>query len=378
MGLEPGFGIADEEYQIRALRRIGDFRKWPTGALKRFTALRFKGDELTGNDVKVYHDYQDFMQRRNMLDFDMLILKTASLMRIEAVRNRVASKWDCVLVDEFQDLNRVQYSIIKSLASSHGNIFAVGDDEQSIYSWAGADPRVFTIFLNNFALTAKAELGENRRCPREVVALARKFVNANTPIFADRRHGESDRNSPFPIVAHGFETEVDELAWIIDDMRRDREEHARTWGDYALLYRTHEIGYNAEAGFLGAGVPCRMAQGRALADDPVVSYLIAALRVIADPDDPVHQERFLQVVLPRALFDGARAKADEQSTPVLDYINRMARALPREDGDRRKMVRGFYAFEESRSPRSHSRFDLRAGRRASLSESRRVSHDPRG
>ncbi len=344
IGLEPGFGIADEDYQIRALRRIGDYRKWPGGALKRFTAMRFKGDAITGQDVMVYQDYQSFLKKRNMLDFDMLILKTNELMRVESVADELRSRWDSVLVDEFQDLNRIQYAIIKALAAKHRNIFAVGDDEQSIYSWAGADPEVFVLYSNNFEVSKRAQLGENRRCPQEVVALSRKLVAANTPIFADRKHGESDRTSPFPIVAHAFDTESEELAWIIDDLRRDREANGLDWGDYALLYRTHEIGYNAEAGFLSSGVPCRMAQGRALADDPVVSYLVAALRVISAPEDPVHQERFLQVVLPRALFDGARAKADEGSTPLLRYIERMARALPKEDGDRRKIMRGFYAL----------------------------------
>lgn len=344
IGLEPGFGIADEEYQIRALRRVGDYRKWPGGALKRFTAMRFKAEPITGNDVKVYRDYQDFLKNRNMLDFDQLILRTADLMREESVAREVRTRWDAILVDEFQDLNRTQYSIIRALALDHRNVFAVGDDEQSIYSWAGADPEVFRLYSNDFQITTRAQLGENRRCPIEVVSLSRKLVSSNTPIFSDRKHGESERSSPFPILAHAFDSEADELAWIISDLTRDREESGLSWGQYALLYRTHEIGYNAEAGFLSRGVPCRMAQGRALADDPVVSYLIAALRVISAPDDPVHQERFLQVVLPRALFDSAQAKADEGSTPLLRYLAGIARTLPRDHGDRKKIKRAQYAL----------------------------------
>jgi DNA helicase-2/ATP-dependent DNA helicase PcrA len=345
IGLEPGFGIADEEYQIRALRRVGDFRKWPGGTLKRFTAMRFKSEAITGDDVKFYRDYQSFLQKRNMLDFDQLILRTADLLRVREVAEKLRARWDCVLVDEFQDLNRAQYSIIRSLASGHRNVFAVGDDEQSIYSWAGADPKVFTEYMNDFEVKTRAQLGENRRCPCEVISLSRKLVDGNTPIFADRKYGESSRSSSFPILAHSFDNESDELAWIIDDLRRDREESGLSWGEYALLYRTHDIGYNAEAGFLREGLPCRMAQGRALADDPVVSYLVAALRVISAPDDPVHRERFLQVVLPRALFDGARAKADEGRTALIRYLDSMARSLPKDHGDRRKIRRSFVALQ---------------------------------
>ena len=71
----------------------------------------------------------------------------------------------------------------------------------------------------------------------------------------------------------GFDTEVAELAWIIDDVRRDRAEHGHDWSDVAVLYRKHEIGDGLEGAFLNAGIPCRLAQGRALAEDPVVAYV---------------------------------------------------------------------------------------------------------
>lgn len=345
VGLRPGFGIADEDYQLSVLHRIEGFRRYHGNTLKCFTAHRFHGDELRDNDATLYMAYRDFLDKRNLLDFDMLVLKTAELMRVDSVAPAVRARWDCVLVDEFQDLNRVQYAIIYALASEHGNVFAVGDDEQSIFSWAGADPEVFTTFVNDFALSTRAELGDNRRCPSEVMAFARKLITNNTPLFGDRRHAEAERSSPFDVKAVSFATDDAEIAWIIDDIRRDREENTLEWGDFALLYRTHEIGNAAEAGLLTAGVPCRMAHGRALAEDPVVRYVIAALRVILYPDDPLHKEGFLRVVLPKPLIDGARAKADENNLPLLAYLERMARGLPREHGDRRKIWRGFYALQ---------------------------------
>ncbi|MEO5580020.1 MAG: UvrD-helicase domain-containing protein, partial [Gemmatimonadaceae bacterium] len=343
-GLEPGFGIADEEYQLLVLRRVEGNSRWHRKLIGQFTAYRFCGEPLHDNDRGVYERYMAFLEKRNMVDFDMLVLKTAELLRNEVVAAQVRRRWDCILVDEFQDLNTAQYSIIRSLAIDHRNVFAVGDDEQSIYSWAGADPKVFLQFVNDFGVKTKMQLGENRRCPSDVVTLARRLVNINTPIFADRRHAESDRQSPFPVTALSFDTDELEFDWILDDLRRDRDEHTLEWGDFALLYRTHEIGHMAEAAFLAGGVPCRMAQGRALADDPVVGYLVAALRVISAPDDPIHKERFLQVVLPRPLFNGARAKADESRESLLYYLETMARTLPREDGDRRKIWRGLFAL----------------------------------
>ena len=344
VGLAAGFGIADDEYQLSVLRRLEGFRRWHGSTLRCFSAFRFSGEPMRGNDFTLYGLYQDFLEKRNLVDFDMLVLKTAELLRIDSVAEEVRRRWDCVLVDEFQDLNPVQYEIIRALASEHKNIFAVGDDEQSIYSWAGADPEVFLTLVNDFGVATKAQLGENRRCPTEVVALARMLVTNNTPIFADRSHAEAERSSPFPVTALSFDTDDDEIAWIIDDIRRDRDAHGLAWGDFAILYRKHEIGNIAEAGFLKAGVPCRMAQGRALADDAVVRYLIGALRVIGDPDDPINKENFLRVVLPRPLFDGARAKAEESRAALLPYLEKYARSLPREHGDARKIWRGLFAL----------------------------------
>src|SRR5687767_7646132 len=335
--LESGFGIVDEEYQRSVLRRLEGHRPWHRSVLTRFSAHRFRGDELRQNDQELYDRYRRFLEQRNLLDFDMLVLKTAELLRNKETAAQIRSRWDCVLVDEFQDLNRIQYGIIRELAREHRNVFAVGDDEQSIYSWAGADPEVFVLFQNDFG-AARVELVENRRCPREVVALARRLVTINTPIFRDRVHGEgSDRDSPFPVVAWSFPDEDAEIAWVLDDVRRDREEHALPWDEFALLYRTNEMGSAAEAAFLSAGIPCRLAQGRALSEDPVVGYVIAALRVIAHPDDEIHQENFLQVVLPKALFDDVRAKSEESQEPLLAKAREIAKALPKDHGDRSKL-----------------------------------------
>ena len=344
VGLEPGFGIADDDYQRAVLRRLQVPPAWHGSVLARFAAYRFRGDELRPDDRMLFTRYTEFLDKRKLVDFDSLVLKTGQLLRNASVGATVRRRWDCVLVDEFQDLNPVQYAIIHELAREHRNVFAVGDDEQSIYSWAGADPEVFLSFANDFDVKTMAQLKENRRCPREIVALSRRLVMINTPIFSDRRHAESERECMFPVTALTFANEDAEIAWIIEDLRRDREQHRLEWGEYALLYRRHEIGDGAESSFLTAGIPCRLANGRALAEDPVVSYVIAALRVIGYPDDPIHKESFLEVVLPRPLFDGARAKAEEGQQNLLPYLEQMARQLPREHGDSRKIWRGFYAL----------------------------------
>jgi DNA polymerase III epsilon subunit family exonuclease len=329
--LEPGFGIADEEYQLATLRRIEGPRRWHRNTLTRFSAHRFRGDPLMHNDVALFHDYERFLTDRKLVDFDTLVIKAAELLERPDDSKTVRSRWDVVLVDEFQDLNPVQYRVIRALARDHRHVFAVGDHEQSIYSWAGADPALFKTFLNEFNITAPIQLRENRRCTNDVFSLACKLANYNTPIFADRVLPITDRESAFPVQTLGFVTDEEEEAWLVEDIRRDREEHGHMWGDVALLYRKHDIGNRLETAFLNAGIPVRLAQGRALADDPVVAYVIAASRVISSSKDSVFRDAFLRVVLPKSLFLEAQAEAERNGIELHIQLRRKALGLPRKE-----------------------------------------------
>lgn len=336
-GLESGFGIADDEYQMNALRRLEGFRRWHRSTLTRFSAHRFRGDELMRNDAALFKRYEEFLAARNVVDFDTLVIKAAALVEGPA-GDAIRARWDVVLVDEFQDLNPVQYRVVRALAEKHRHVFAVGDDDQSIYSWAGADPAVFKHFVNDFKIADRIHLGENHRCPADIFALARKLVDVNQPIFGGRDSPQAQRPATFPVEVAWFEMDETEADWIAADIRRDRETHGHHWGDVALLHRTHAVGDLLETACIDAGIPCRRAQGRSLADDPVIAYVVAAARAIHRPGDDLHREAFFRVVLPHALFDEARAKADEQEISLWTQLSRMAAQLPRAD-DNGKQIR---------------------------------------
>ena len=339
VGVERGFGIADEDYQLSVLRRIEGPRRWHRYTLNRFSAYRFRGMPLLHDDSRLFAQYERFLAARKVLDFDTLVINAASLLETAGESAGVQDRWDVILVDEFQDLNPVQYRVVRALAKRHEHVFAVGDHEQSIYSWAGADLSVFTSFVNDFRLSRKIHLDQNHRCPREAFELARKLVRINPALFEDHVPPTAERESPFPVGVMTFDTDDEEAAWIVDDIRRHRGEHAIGWGDVALLYRTHEIGHVLEAALINGSVPCRLAQGRALADDPVVTYVIAALRVIADPTDDVHRDAFFGVVLPRPLFDEARAQAEAARQTLGRHLKYMASRLPRSHENARQIRR---------------------------------------
>ena len=350
VGLQEGFGIADELYQQALLRRLKVPQKLHKSVLDAFARYRFRGEPLGHRYEKYYDGYRRATTERNIVDFDGLLLKTAELFRIASVASAVRARWDVILVDEFQDLNPVQYGIIRELAHEHRHVFAVGDDEQSVYSWTGADPRIFATFANDFQIVGDDRLHhlqENRRCPPEVLKYARRLISLNEQVFKDRTSQATNVESPFPVIALTFADDDDEAAWIIADLTHDHAEHDAEigWGDVGLLYRTHRIGSALESAFLNSGIPCRLAHGRALADDKVVAYVLAALRVIASPEDEIHQENFYQTVLPEALFNDARARSEETGSSLVQQLEQMARTLPRVHGDGKKIWRGIYSLK---------------------------------
>jgi hypothetical protein len=193
VGARRGFGIADEEYQMDVLRRLGVWEKRRRWLLGRFGLHRVSGVELTPDDLGIFTSYRAHLEQRNLLDFDDLVDRTASLFaNYDEIAEVVAGRWDYVLVDEFQDLNPLQYAIVKRLARAHGNLFVVGDDEQSVFSWTGADPRVLRQFVNDFGLSQKhiVLLDENRRNARQIFEPARRLLGQN-PSCSRRRCARS-------------------------------------------------------------------------------------------------------------------------------------------------------------------------------------------
>ncbi|HEV8356512.1 MAG TPA: UvrD-helicase domain-containing protein [Gemmatimonadales bacterium] len=348
VGVRRGFGIADQEYQLGVLRRLGVWEKRRGWLLTRFGLHRAKDVSLTNDDLATFQRYCAHLQHRNLIDFDDIIVKTAELFsRYEEIAEQVAGRWDYLLVDEFQDLTPRQYAVVRRLAWRHRNLFGVGDDEQSVYSWTGADPRVLREFANDFGLTRTLVLDENRRTARHIFETARRLLRQNPSLFEEKVL-IARRESPFPVRALGFPDEAAEAAWLLADLLADQAGTGLPWGEYAVLYRTHEIGELLEAQLIGAGIPCRLAAGRALQDDPVVRYLIAATRVIAEPDDALRQEEYVRVVLPPMLWAGIATEAERHRQIPLDWMRTIARPRGRSgraDEDTRKLRRADCALQ---------------------------------
>src|ERR1041384_6151491 len=288
-GLRKGFGVADDDYQRVILSRLrvpaepagprkglaaaaADYRRFfparrrvPADRrgqlLTLFGRHRFQGYRLTPGDIRLFHEYTSWLAHRNMVDFDQLITKAEPLV------DRIRDRWDYVLVDEFQDVNAVQYDLLKKLVEPHGNFFAVGDDEQSIFAWTGADPYVLVRFQRDYEVEPII-LDKNCRSTRQIFETARRVLAQNPQLFTKQL--TADRESTHEVQAFTFKDEAEEAAWLLNDL-------TAPWGECAILYRKHRVGEYVEGRLLRAGFPCRLARGRSLMEDEVIKYVVTAL-----------------------------------------------------------------------------------------------------
>src|SRR5216110_416975 len=376
-GLRKGFGVADEQYQKVILGRLHVPLEQRGSLLNRFSRHRVQDYRLTDDDARLYREYAVWLAHRNMLDFDDLVVKAAELVRTHGdIADAIAARWDYLLVDEFQDVNAVQYDLLKRLAAPHGNFFAVGDDEQSIFTWTGADPYVLVRFSREYAIDRPIVLDKNCRCSRQIFETARRVLAHNPQLFEKQLSAEQE--SAYDVGAVAFRDEAEEASWLLEDILADRTAAGLGWGDYAVLYRRHKVGEYLEGRLVRAGIPCRLARGRSLVEDDVIKYVIAALRIVRDPGDPVALEAFARCVLsahflqeveaaisaspPVPLSTTSASPPDPLSTTwrggmqddFLAAIRALARRRPAQDPDTKKLWRLVFQVENLRAlPRSH-------------------------
>src|SRR5256884_4550366 len=354
-GLRKGFGVADEQYQKVILGRLHVPLEQRGSLLTRFSRHRIQKQDypLTADDARVYREYTTWLAHRNMLDFDDLVTKAEELLRVRGdIADAIAARWDYLLVDEFQDVNAVQYDLLKRLAAPHGNFFAVGDDEQSIFTWTGADPYVLVRFSREYAIDRPIVLDKNCRCSRQIFETARRVLAHNPQLF--EKQLSADQESAYDVGAFAFRDEEEEASWLLDDILADRTAAGLEWGDYAILYRRHKLGEYLEGRLVRAGIPCRLARGRALVEDDVINDVMAALRIVRDPGDPVALEAFARCVLSAHFLPEALASPPfPLEADFLAAIRTLARRRPAQDPDTKKLWRlVFQVGNLRRLPRS--------------------------
>jgi DNA helicase-2/ATP-dependent DNA helicase PcrA len=267
----------------------------------------------------VYARLQDALRLANAMDFDDLLVHPLTLFSEHPERLAAwQGRFDAVLVDEFQDTNRAQYLLVKGLAARHQHLSAVGDDDQSIYSWRGAEVRNMLDFQRDFAGATLVRLEENYRSTGMILDAANALIAENTQrlgktLFTARPGGE-------PVVILAAADERDEAEWLAREFEaRQREEHYSP-ADFAVLYRTNAQSRAFEEAFRRAGMPYRVVGAVSFYERREVKDLVAYLRLMVNPAD---DEAFKRAIMaPRrgigdSSLDVLQAAATQWAKPLL-------------------------------------------------------------
>ncbi len=251
----------------------------------------------TGRDYRAsrVHDvmceYEKRLKELNALDFDDLLIKTLTLLADHPpVLESYRQKFHYVLVDEYQDTNRAQYELIRLLTAEHRNLCVVGDDDQSIYGWRGADLRNILDFEKDFPDAKVIRLEQNYRSTSTILDAANQVIAHNVG-RKDKtlwtRVGEGEK-----IHFFAAEDERDEAAWIADRIR-SLTRAGDKMGDFAVLYRTNAQARVLEDTLVRAGIPYMVFGGQKFYERKEIKDIIAYLRVIANPSDDISLLRII-------------------------------------------------------------------------------------
>ena len=233
---------------------------------------------------KIFVAYVQRCKQANAMDFDDLLTLTYQLFREhEDIRHKYAARFDYVLVDEYQDTNHVQMSIVMQLCQEKQRVCAVGDDSQSIYSFRGANIDNILNYQRQFQGTRLFKLEQNYRSTQTIVEAANSLIKHNRnqipkDVFSENAKGEKIRYKP-------AYSDKEEAAIVAKDVKRIRREDGCQYSDFAILYRTNAQSRSFEEEFRKQGIPYRIYGGLSFYQRKEIKDIIAYFRLVANPDD---------------------------------------------------------------------------------------------
>ncbi len=240
----------------------------------------------------VYTLYEKRLRENNALDFDDLIYKTVVLFQKHpSVLDQYQEIFKHILVDEYQDVNAVQYELLRLLASKYRNIFVVGDDDQSIYAFRGADPTYMLRFRQEYPDAKIIKLEENYRCSQMILNAAHCVVQNNEKREEKKLWTNNDKGTPVKLVV--CSNEKDEAQKIVQLIQEREKTQNRKYDEFVVLYRINAASRNFEEALMAENIPYQLVGGYRFYQRKEVKDLIAYLRIINNPDDRVSINRVI-------------------------------------------------------------------------------------
>jgi DNA helicase-2/ATP-dependent DNA helicase PcrA len=316
-GLPQLFQILDSADQLAAIKRLlksinVDDEKFPPRELQHFiNAQKEQGlrpvaveawDDYTRRRVDLYEAYESQCQREGVVDFAELLLRCHELLeRNEPLRRHYQTRFSHVLVDEFQDTNRLQYAWLRLLAGGGAALFAVGDDDQSIYAFRGADVGNMRDFEREYKVANVIRLEQNYRSHGNILDAANAIIKNNNARLGKNLWTEAGAGEPIRVF-EAF-SDGEEARWIVEEIKAlARDGHSRA--EIALLYRSNAQSRILEHALFSAGLPYRVYGGLRFFERQEIKHALAYLRLIANADDDT---AFARVVNFPARGIGARS-----------------------------------------------------------------------
>jgi DNA helicase-2/ATP-dependent DNA helicase PcrA len=290
-------------------------------------AERATGSIFDRKIADVYREYQNRLQRAGAMDFDDLLMVTVEVLRTqpEALAH-YRERFQHILVDEYQDTNRVQNELVLQLAGGHRNVCVVGDSDQSIYQFRGADIRNILEFEEAFPDATVIVLEQNYRSSQTILDAANAVIANNL----GRKPKElwTDSGAGSLIIRYHADDEGDEAQWVAHEISRLHDEGDR-WGDVAVFYRTNAQSRVLEESLMRLGIPYKVVGGTRFYDRREIKDALAYVRAVVNPIDEVSVKRVLNVPK-RGVGDGTIGRLDvwanAHDVPFIEALRRSEEA----------------------------------------------------
>lgn len=339
-GLPENFQILDSDDQLRAIRRlIRDMQlddsqynprevQWFINAQKdeglRPQHIEDHGDPSLKQMIRLYQAYQDNCNRAGLVDFAELLLRAHELLRDQAsILGNYRQRFRYVLVDEFQDTNALQYALLKLLVGDGGSLFAVGDDDQSIYSWRGARVENMQQFQRDFSDTVLLRLEQNYRSTGNILKAANALIANNYSRLGKDLWTEVDKGEKLNLYT-AF-NEHDEARFVVDRIAGIKAE-GEAYNDNAVLYRVSAQSRVLEESLMQQGIPYRVYGGLRFYERAEIKDALAYVRLATHRDDDASFERIVNTPtrgIGQRTVDELRSLAKRESCSLWQAAQRM-------------------------------------------------------
>ena len=339
VGLTKSFVIFDDTDQIKLVEKLlketgFDEQVSARTVLSRFDRAKNRGVDprsvLTGafDDVieRIYPMYQQQLAKENAVDFNDLLLKVLDLFAIEEAAQHLRLRFRHVLVDEFQDTNKVQYDLVRQFSEATRNLTVVGDDDQSIYAWRGAEPRNLLDFDRDFPDAKVIKLEQNYRSTQTILDAANGVIRKNRDRHEKSLWTEKGGGEPLEVYQAGDER--GEAYFIAQSIRQAIDDGPRSPNEIAILYRTNAQSRVLEEHLRAARVPAKVVGAQSFYERKEIKDVVAYLRLLGNPAADSAFERVVNVPargIGETTVERLRAAARANGTGLLDAARLAAR-----------------------------------------------------